>query len=311
VSVPSTAEAAALVPSEWRERVSRLPAEGGPSGAEWAAGLPRLLADLLEQWALTPTAPDTPGMTGWTAVVVPVTRGGEHLVLKVVWPHDEAVAEPLALRRWAGDGAVRLVAAEPSRGGLLLEALDATRDLQSEPVEEACEVIGGLLHRLHVPAPARVRTLSDWLERQLGRLPQHTDTVPRRLLEQARSLMQDLATLPELDGTLLHTDLHFRNVLAGEREPWLAIDPKPLAGRPGFELPPVLWNRVDELGTGSAFRWSVRRRLQVVCDAADIDEDEARAWVVVRETAEAMSAADAGDRDALTLAISLAKAMDD
>jgi streptomycin 6-kinase len=270
-----------------------------------------LLADLLEQWALTPTAPDTPGMTGWTAVVVPVTRDGEHLVLKVVWPHDEAAAEPLALRRWAGDGAVRLVAAEPSRGGLLLEALDPGRDLQSEPVEEACEVIGGLLRRLHVPAPARVRTLSDWLERQLGRLPQHADTVPRRLLEQARSLMQDFATLPEVDGTLLHTDLHFQNVLAGEREPWLAIDPKPLAGRPGFELPPVLWNRVDELGTGSAFRWSVRRRLQVVCDAAGIDEDEARAWVVVRETAEAMSAADAGDRDALTLAISLAKAMDD
>ena len=309
--MPSTAEAAALIPSGWREQVSRLPAEGGPAGAEWAAGLPRLLADLLEHWALTPTSPDTPGMTGWTAVVVPVTRDGEDLVLKVVWPHLEALAEPLALRRWAGDGAVRLVAAEPSRGGLLLEALDPSRDLRAEPVEEACEVIGGLLRRLHVPAPARVRTLSDWLERQLGRLPQHADTVPRRLLEQARSLMDDLATLPDVDGTLLHTDLHFQNVLAGGREPWLAIDPKPLAGRPGFELPPVLWNRVDELGTGAAFRWSVRRRLQVVCEAAGIDEDEARAWVVVRETAEAMSAADEGDRDALTLAISLAKAMDD
>jgi streptomycin 6-kinase len=308
VSVPSAAEAAALVPAGWREQVSRLPAEGGPSGAEWAGGLPRLLAELLARWDLTPTGN---GMAGRTAVVVPVTREGQHLALKVVWPHDEAVAEPLALRHWSGDGAVRLVAAEPSRGGLLLEALDPSTDLQDAPVEEACEVIGGLLRRLHVPAPARVRTLSEWLERQLGRLPRHTDTVPRRLLGQARSLMTDFATVPDVDGTLLHTDLHFENVLAGEREPWLAIDPKPLAGRPGFELPPVLWNRVDELGTGSAFRWSVRHRLRVVCEAAGIDEDEARAWVVVRETAEAMSAADAGDREGLTLAISLAKAMDD
>ena len=168
--------------------------------------------------------------------------------------------------------------------------------------------VKGLLKGREQEVKSGVDTVSNKVEQKL---PQHADTVPRRLLEQARSLMQDFATLPEVDGTLLHTDLHFQNVLAGEREPWLAIDPKPLAGRPGFELPPVLWNRVDELGTGSAFRWSVRRRLQVVCDAAGIDEDEARAWVVVRETAEAMSAADAGDRDALTLAISLAKAMDD
>jgi streptomycin 6-kinase len=233
------------------------------------------------------------------------------LVLKVVWPHHEAVAEPLALRHWAGNGAVRLVAADPARGGLLLEALDPARDLMAEPVEEACEVLGSLLGRLHVPAPARVPTMSDWIARQRERLPLHAEAVPRRMLEHAGSLMRDLATLPDLDGTLLHTDLHFQNVLAGEREPWLAIDPKPLAGRPGFELPPVLWNRLDELGTGSAFRWSVRRRLQLVCDAAAIDEDEARAWVVVRETAEAMSAVRDGDRDALTLAISLAKAMDD
>jgi streptomycin 6-kinase len=153
--------------------------------------------------------------------------------------------------------------------------------------------------------------MSSWLTSQQDRLPVHADSVPRRMLDHAGSLMRDLAATPDLDATLLHTDLHFMNVLAGTREPWLAIDPKPLAGRPGFEVPPVLWNRVDELGTGSAFRWSVRRRLQVVCEAAGIDEDEARAWVVVRETAEAMSAADEGDRDSLTLAISLAKAMDD
>ncbi|MEV4125830.1 aminoglycoside phosphotransferase family protein [Nocardia sp. NPDC049707] len=32
---------------------------------------------------------------------------------------------------------------------------------------------------------------------------------------------------------LLYGDLQYENVLASEREPWLAIDPKPLAGEPG------------------------------------------------------------------------------
>ena len=304
----SATEAAGLIPPDWRQRVSRLPADGGPSGADWAAGLPRRLAELLDDWGLTPTGA---GMTGWTAVVVPVTRDGADLALKVVWPHSEATAEPLALRRWDGNGAVRLVAADPSRGGLLLEALDPARDLMREPDDQACEVIGGLLARLHVPALPQVRTLSDYLARQLERLPLHTDSVPRRMLDHAGALMRELAASPGFDGTLLHTDLHYANVLGGSREPWLAIDPKPLAGRPGFEIAPVLWNRVEELGTGSAFRWSVRRRLQVVCEAAGIDEDEARAWVVVRETAEAMWAADDGDRERLTLAVALIKAMGD
>ena len=33
-------------------------------------------------------------MTGWTAIVVPVRRGGERLALKVTWPHPEGTHEP-------------------------------------------------------------------------------------------------------------------------------------------------------------------------------------------------------------------------
>src|SRR6185369_2703388 len=47
----------------------------------------------------------------------------------------------------------------------------------------------------------------------------------------------------EPGNALLHWDLHFENVLAGDREPWLAIDPKPLRGDPGFDILPVLHNR--------------------------------------------------------------------
>ena len=48
-------------------------------------------------------------------------------------------------------------------------------------------------------------------------------------------------------GTLIHGDLHYENVMAADREPWLAIDPKPMSGDPHYEIAPMLWNRFEEL----------------------------------------------------------------
>jgi streptomycin 6-kinase len=290
----------------WLASMSQRPADGGPDGATWARALPRLLAQLLADWDLTPCGPIR---TGYTAVVVPVQRGGERLALKIGWPHRESADEHLALRRWAGDGAVRLIAADPGRGALLLEALNPDHDLAEAPIDDACTVIGGLMRRLHVPAVPQLPRLSactgDRLERALTGPP----TVPRRYLEQTASLVRDLTAEPACDATLVHTDLHVANVLAGDREPWLAIDPKPMAGHPGYELQPVLCNRAEELGTGSALRWSLRRRVEIVCETAGIDEDTARAWTIVRATLDATSAGQ--DPAARSLAIAIVKAMND
>lgn len=306
----STAQAAALIPPDWRAWVSRLPADGGPSGAAWAARLPRLVAELLDDWGLTPTGP---GLTGWTAVVVPVLRAGEPLMLKVVWPHPEAVGEALALRHWDGEGAVRLAAADPGRGALLLEALDPALDLESSEVDidAACEVVGGLLRRLHVPAPPRLRTLSGFAGEQVDRLGAARDRLPRRFIERATRLVAELSAEPECDATLLHTDLHFQNVLGGTREPWLAIDPKPMAGHPGLELQPILRNRVAELGKGSQFRYLVRRRLEVVCDTAGIDTEAARLWTIALSVFEANWASLDANDDHVTLHLAIAKALED
>jgi len=295
-----------LLPQEWLTCMAALPAEGGPDGATWARGLPRLIADLLGDWGLTPIGASR---TGRTAVVVPVQRDGGPLALKVGWPHRESAGEHLALRRWAGDGAVRLIAADPGRGALLLEALDADHDLGEEWIDEACAVIGGLLRRLHVPALPQLVRLSDVVRDQLDRALAAPVTVPRRYLEQTASLLGDLTSQPGGDATLIHTDLHFANVLAGDREPWLAIDPKPMAGHPGYELLPVLRNRAEELGTGSALRWSLRRRIEIVCEAAGIDEDSARAWTIVRATLDATWAGQ--DPAARSLVIAIVKAMND
>ena len=117
------------------------------------------------------------------------------------------------------------------------------------------------------------------------------------------------STDPDVDAWLLHTDLHYENVLRGTRQAWLAIDPKPTAGDRAFEVAPALWNRADELGTGSSVRWNLRRRLEIVCEHADIDEDRAKAWTIVREVDNATDPAEGSGR--ASLAVAIIKAMND
>ena len=71
--------------------------------------------------------------------------------------------------------------------------------------------------------------------------------MPSRLVDQAVSLGRDFVTDPAIDSRMIHGDLHYFNVLAADREPWLVIDPKPMAGDPHYEVAPMLWNRWEEV----------------------------------------------------------------
>ena len=287
-------------------------AERGPAWAEWVRRLPQLTATILEEWQL---AVDGEALSGWTALVVPVTTAeGGPAMLKVVHPGEEEEHEHLALQRWGGDGAVRLLRADPARRAMLLERLHQS-DLLDVPVLEACEIVAGLYARLHVPALPQLRPQSVYIERwtdDLTRLPRSAP-IPHRLVEQAVSLGRDLAGDPASDGTMIHGDLHYENVLAADREPWLVIDPKPTSGDPHYEVAPLLWNRWDEV-RGNV-RDGVRRRFHATVDAAGLDEDRARDWVVVRMVHNAMweieDHPDAPDDDYLTMCVSIAKAVQD
>ncbi|CAA9371492.1 MAG: weak similarity to aminoglycoside phosphotransferase [uncultured Nocardioidaceae bacterium] len=247
----------------------------------WLERLPRLVRDVMAEWSLSDDGPPT---TGEAAIVIPVrTADGAPAVLKVGFPHTEAEQEHLALRLWEGRAAVRLLRADPRRFCLLLERVHHN-DLTSLPVLPACEVVASAYARLHVPATPAFRSLTELAGRWsdgLGRLPAR-GPVPRRYVEQAASLAASFATDPATDGRIVHTDLHYGNVLAADREPWLVIDPKPLSGDPHHEVAPLLWNRWDEIVHTGDVRGAVRARFHTVVDTAMLDEDRARDWVVVR-----------------------------
>lgn len=254
----------------------------GPEWVEFLDRLPGLVRDLLADWQLTADGPATHGLC---ALVLPVrTTGGRPAVLKVSWPHWEAELEHIALQRWHGGGAVELLRADPHRFALLLERLHP-EDLGELWDVEACEVVGGLYGRLHVPAPPQLVTLSSCVSRwsdELAALPRDAP-VPRRMVEQAVSIGRAFMTDEATDGRLVHADLHYENVLAADREPWLAIDPKPVSGDPHYEPAPMLWNRWEELlSAPRSVRDGVRLRFHTLVDVAGLDEARARDWVVFR-----------------------------
>lgn len=58
------------------------------------------------------------------------------------------------------------------------------------------------------------------------------DPADRQHLRNWASAVAELAGEP--GDRMLHWDLHYDNVLAAQREPWIAIDPEPLMRRPGI-----------------------------------------------------------------------------
>lgn len=248
----------------------------GAAGRAFVAGLPKLAAGFLDRWELRP---DGPSLHGVTALVLPVRRADDTpAVLKMPLVDEESAGEPAALRAWDGDGAVRLLRHDGTTGALLLERLDAARPLSRLPdPHEAVLVIARLLSRLTaLPAPAGLRRLGDLAGALLERAPAALDRVPdpgsRRLLADCAAAVREV--LAEPGDRLLHWDLHYDNVLAADRAPWLAIDPKPLAGDPGFELLPALANRYDP--------GDLLRRFDALTDVLALDRDRARAWTLGR-----------------------------
>jgi streptomycin 6-kinase len=254
----------------------------GEAARTWLARLPDLVGELCMRWGLRVTGDP---MHGYMALVVPVLRGDARCALKVSWIDDETVNEAAALALWNGRGAVRLLDADDTAGALLLEWLDPRRRLAEADLSVAVPVAGRLLRRLAVPVPAGwpgrpVRRLGQWALDLAAELPGRWRATgrpfPERRLDEAVDMAAALA--PRAGGLLANRDLHYWNVLAGEREPWLVIDPKVMRGDAEFGLAPLLWRRLGEAG-GPA---GLRRRFDALVDEAGLDAELARGWTLLR-----------------------------
>ena len=230
----------------------------------WRASVDELVAECCERWNLRAGKPYVPGACGHVLRVE--CADGTPAVLKLFWPHREAEQEAEALERWDGEGAVCLLARDDERNALLLERCEPGTFLSDAP--DALDVLIELLPRLWVAADG-FHTLADevewWIE--------------QRLDPSVAGLARELAA-SQGEQVLVHQDLHGDNVLAAEREPWLVIDPKPLAAEREFQVAPIV--RSGELGHT---RRQALYRLDRLCADLELDRERARLWTIVQTTA--------------------------
>jgi streptomycin 6-kinase len=192
-------------------------------------------------------------------------------------PDDvESEHEPEALLFWDGHGAVRLLAHDPAHKALLLERCRPGTPLGTRYAVEDLEIAVSLMQRLWQAPPPEVqwRRLADVAERWLRELPQRYGG---RLLDEALDALRTLVpTQQEL--VLCHQDLHGGNILRAEREPWLAIDPKPIVAERAYDTVAIVRD-------AKPTRDELRRRLDTLSDILGLDRERMRVWGIAKSLA--------------------------
>ncbi|WP_370352281.1 aminoglycoside phosphotransferase family protein [Kribbella sp. VKM Ac-2571] len=249
----------------------------------WLAGLPGAVERYVDEWQLTVSGDP---LSGEASLILPVVRrDGTEAMLKLQSVNDESESEALALRTWNHDDVVEVYEDDPETSTLLLERLEP-RTLDDLPDDvEATRILAELLNHLSaVPAPPGIRRLSDiaagMIEDAPRVIPMLADPAEQALAW--RYVAQVTELLPEPGDRLLHWDLHYYNVMAAKRQPWLVIDPKPLAGDPAFELMPAVWNRWDDLVATGDLSQAIRDRFDLMLEVTGTDRDRALGWTAGR-----------------------------
>ncbi|MFD7942638.1 aminoglycoside phosphotransferase family protein, partial [Streptomyces sp. NPDC059744] len=101
-------------------------------------------------------------------------------------------------------------------------------------------------------------------------------TLSRYVVDAAAATVRELGRVQP--DTLIHGDLHARNILRADREPWLAVDPKGYAGDPAYDTGTLLKSRALTFLKADDLRKAVHRTLSVFAEAAEIDRERARRW---------------------------------
>lgn len=247
---------------------------GSVAGQDWLERLPEVVSVCAERWGLDVGEPFP---DSFVSLVLPAKdKEGNRVVLKIQMPHRESDTEPDALRLWDGEGAVRLLDHDADLHALLLERCLPGTHLSVAGSNGGLDVMIGLLPRLWVSAGDPFPSLQDEVERWVRALPWEFEEAgqpfERSLLDGAIETLVDLAA-SQGERVLVHQDLHGDNVLRAQREPWLAIDPKPLVGEREFGLSPVI--RSYEFGHS---RRAVRHRLDRLSGELGVDRERTRLW---------------------------------
>lgn len=251
----------------------------GAEGSAWLDRLPALVDEFARRWSLESL--EAPFEQSYNYVLA-ARRRDEPVVLKLGVLRAELRSEVAALRLYDGDGAVRVLEADPDHGALLLERLLPGEPLATLAFEDDAAAIAIAAHALarwRRPAPPdhTFPTIADWgrgFERIRARFGGGTGPLPAGLTGRAESLFSELLASSG-PPVVLHGDLHHGNILSATREPWLVIDPKGVVGEAEYEVGALLANPSPELAADPA---TAARRVAQLADLLGFDRQRIRDW---------------------------------
>ncbi|WP_187363765.1 aminoglycoside phosphotransferase family protein [Streptomyces piniterrae] len=268
-----------------------------PSGRAWLDRLPGIVREIEERWELRLGAPFHGGSCSWVAPAA--GPDGEPAVLKVTWPHREADGEAPALHAWGSHGAVRLHRWDRERGALLIERCDPGTRLDDSPLPptERLTIAAGLLRDLWAaPTPPDGRlehvgmVCAEWADLVQERMIRLQPGYDPGLVALGADLLRKLPATATRE-VVVHGDFNPGNVLASERRPWLAIDPKPMVGDPAYDPWPLL-TQIDDPFEHPDPRPLLRERYALVAEVLGEDPARLMAWAVARGVESALWYAD-------------------
>ncbi|MGI8885445.1 MAG: aminoglycoside phosphotransferase family protein [Gaiellaceae bacterium] len=270
------------------DQLSHLRAE--PGGVAWLAQLPELVRGCADAWSLRVGEPYAYAFV--SLALRAELPDGTPVVLKIGFPHRESEHESDALAHYDARGAVTLLQYDATRRAMLLERCEPGTSLLDHPDEEqAFRLAARVLDRLwRAPAPGHsFRPIAVDATRWLDELPERWERLgrpfERELLDEMISAFVDL---PPTQGELVvcHQDFHRGNVLRAQREPWLAIDPKPVLAEREFDTAALIRD-----GDGDA-RW-----LELLSSELGLDRERMRRWALAHTLAWAFDESDPDQGD--------------
>ncbi|HVX30275.1 MAG TPA: aminoglycoside phosphotransferase family protein [Nitrolancea sp.] len=284
----------------------------GAAGLAWLSRLPEIVDACARRWNLTVAGMMAP--LTYNFLVSALLQNRRPVVLKICPPDGEFTSQRAALAHLAGSGVVELLDSDETDNVLLLERCLPGHSLRARTDGEAIEIAGSLMRRLWAsgPADSDFPSLADW-GRGFARLRRHfqgTGPFPVALVERAERTFSAFSPTAE-NVVLLHGDLHHDNILAAERQPWLAIDPKGVLGIAAYEPATFVINQTAEALAATDLRRFLTRRVDGLAESAGLDRTEVREWAVAHAVLSAWwTVEDHGRIDEFTLACASALACD-
>lgn len=258
----------------------------GPAGQEWFKRIPDITSKLEKKWNLKV---ESPFDLTWNYVAPVIQADGTAAVIKIGFPQDpEFKSEIAALEIFNGNGIEKLLAEDKDNCAILIERVMPGVPLsQMEDDEKSTKIIAGVMKKLWKPLPENhpFANLTDWTKAIPDLKAKYTDGkyphFPAFLVDKADALLHELIETAD-EPVLLHGDLHQDNILSSERDMWLAIDPKGVAGERAFEVGAMIRNPYKKMDKNPRMKEIMQRRIEIMSDELGIDKQRIYKWCLAQ-----------------------------